>query len=206
MLTLYLICLAIGGVLVGVSMFAGGDHGDADADADVDADADADADGDADGDHETDSDHDGGGSVVDGLSTVLPIASLRFWTFLLAFGGLTGALLTLLGLAGPVVTAVAAAVVGWASGFGITSAVRALKKDQISSTVSSDDCVGATGKLLLPVSREHPGQVRVELKGRVIDFVARTEDGSELPIHEQVLVYDVSDDGVAIVAPVTRES
>lgn len=204
MLALYLICFLIGGVLVALSAFSGGDHdADADfdfeADADVDADVDADADGDADGDAEAD--HDSGhGFDGFGISELLPIASLRFWTFFLAFGGLLGTLLTLVGHMNAIPVAVVTAIVGYLAGFGITAVVRRLKKEKVTSTVSSADCIGSSGRVMLPVSGSTAGQVRVELRGRILDFIAETDDDIELAIDEEVLIYDVRDDGVALVS------
>jgi membrane protein implicated in regulation of membrane protease activity len=208
MLSLYLISFLIGGVLVGLSAFSGGDHdhdadfdfeADADVDADVDADADADADGD--GDAEADHDHDSGhGFGGFGIAELLPIASLRFWTFFLAFGGLLGTLLTMIGHIGAIPVAITSLLVGYLAGFGITAVVRRLKKEKVSSIVASTDCIGSSGRVLLPISGRGAGQVRIELKGRIVDFVAETEDETELGIDEEVLVYDVRDDGVALVS------
>jgi len=206
MLALYLISFLIGGVLVALSAFSGGDHdADADfdfeADADVDVDADVDADADADADAEADHDHDAGhGFGGFGITELLPVASLRFWTFFLAFGGLLGTLLTLVGHMGAIPVAVVAGLVGYLAGFGITAVVRRLKADKISSTVSNDDCIGSSARVLLPVSDGTSGQVRVQLRGRIIDFIAETDDGVELAIDEEVLVYDVREDGVALVS------
>jgi membrane protein implicated in regulation of membrane protease activity len=211
MLSLYLISFLIGGVLVGLSAFSGGDHDhdadfDFEADADVDVDADVDADADADGDADGDADHDHDAAAPShgfggfGIAELLPIASLRFWTFFLAFGGLLGTLLTLIGHIGPIPVAITSLLVGYLAGFGITAVVRRLKKDKVSSIVVSTDCIGSSGRVLLPISGRGAGQVRIELKGRIVDFVAETEDETELGIDEEVLVYDVRDDGVALVS------
>lgn len=201
MLPLYLTCLMIGGVLVALSAFGAGDH---DTDVDFDADVDVDLDADVDVDAEVDADH-GHDPISDvgGLATMLPIASLRFWTFFLAFGGLLGTLLTLVGQVGPVPIAALSIAVGYVTGLGVTATVRRLKREKITSTVSTTDCIGASGRVLLPISGEVAGQIRVELKGRLVDFIAETDDSVEFAIDDQVLVYDVREDGVALVS---RES
>jgi membrane protein implicated in regulation of membrane protease activity len=206
MLALYLTALIVGGVLVGLSAFSGGDHDanfdfDADADADFDAEADADADASGDGDGDAEAQHDvGHGAIGFSITELLPIASLRFWTFGLAFGGLLGTLLTLIGHIGPIPIALTSALVGYLAGFGITAAVRRLKNEKVTSTVNDTDCIGASGRVLLPVSGTAAGRVRVELRGRIVDFVAETDDGVDIAIDEEVLVYDVRDDGVALVS------
>jgi membrane protein implicated in regulation of membrane protease activity len=216
-LTLYLIALIVGGGLVAISLFAGGHDHDADADADADAgmdlhadadaDADVDADADADGDADASADAHGeahagehhGAGGLSGLGAILPIASLRFWTFFLGFGGLTGTLLTLLGALDPLPAAIASLAVGYISGVSVTQIVRRLRKDDVSSSVTANDCVGTTGTVMLPVSRSSAGQIRVEVKGRIVDFIAETEDDAALEIAEPVLVYEVRDDGVVLV-------
>lgn len=200
LLIAYLICLLIGGVLVAVSALTGGDSDhdfDADFDADVDADLDADADVDADADG--DADHQIDGSF--GLDAWLPIASIRFWTFFLAFGGLVGSLLTGFDLLSPIPTAIGAVVTGYLGGIAISSIVRRLRREEVSSAVAAKDCIGATGQVVLPVSVGQPGQIRVRLKGRLVDFTAVT-DGEALPIDDEVMVYDLRDDGTALVAPI----
>jgi hypothetical protein len=78
--------------------------------------------------------------------------------------------------------------------------VRRLKNEKVTSTVNDTDCIGASGRVLLPVSGTAAGRVRVELRGRIVDFVAETDDGVDIAIDEEVLVYDVRDDGVALVS------
>lgn len=187
MLTTYLIALLVGGLLVAASVLFGGD---ADADADVDVDADADA----------DVDHDHGlPGIAGGLSVWLPFGSIRFWTFFLAFGGLTGTLLTAFDLAHPLVIALLSVAVGYVSGFGIASIVRRLRTEEVSSNVSEADYLGASATVLLPATRGEVGRVRIQIKGRDIDATALTEDDAGLSERTEVLVYDVRDDGVLLV-------
>ncbi|MBW2463647.1 MAG: hypothetical protein JRH11_18495 [Deltaproteobacteria bacterium] len=203
MLAFYLTCLMIGGVLVALSAFGAGDQdSDFDFDADVDVDVDVDADIDADADADADHGHDiaAGSAGAGGLAELLPIASLRFWTFFLAFGGLLGTLLTLVGHVGPVAIAALSVAVGYLTGFGITAAVRHLKREKVTSTVSTTDCIGASGRVLRPVSGDAAGRIRVELKGRLVDFIAETDEASDFAIDDEVLVYDVREDGVALVS------
>lgn len=214
-LSVYLIAMLVGGALIAVSALSGaGDH-DSDLDHEADLDTDFDAGPDADGDLEADghahfeSDTadatDLHPSDVDGLSAWLPFASLRFWTFFSAFGGLTGSLLTALSALSPLGTAVASAFVGYAAGLLITRVIRSLRREVVSSGVRAQDFVGSQGQVLLPVSADAPGQVRVRIKNRDIDLLARTEDGAAIAANEPVLVYQVEEDGTLMVTRADTE-
>ena len=204
MLIVYLICLLIGGALVALSAFTGAHDADVDfdvdADVDMDADADVDADADADADGDAAVDHGSGGFEFDAW---LPIASVRFWTFFLAFGGLVGSLLSGFDLLSPIPTAIGSIVTGYVAGLTISWIVRKLKRDDVSSGLSAKDCIGATGQVVLPVSADQPGQIRVRVKGRLVDFIAETE-GETLPINGEAMVYELRDDGTALVTAVHR--
>jgi hypothetical protein len=178
----YLVATLTGGALLVGALVMGGD------------DTDADGDGDHDGDD---------GAESDGLLDVwLPFASLRFWTFVFAFGGLTGTLLTWLDLAPAWAVALMSLVVGWISGAGVSWAIRRLRRDDVNSELRAGDFVGTSAKVLLPVARGRVGKVRFEMGGRSVDAIAQTEDDDELAPGGEVLVYEVREDGVVLV---TRE-
>jgi len=129
-----------------------------------------------------------------------PVTSLRFWVFLLAFGGGVGLALTELG-SSEAVAAGGAIGVGWASGALAVAIIRSLAKRNVSSEVSASELVGTTGELVLPVGPGKPGKVRVEVKGRTEDFVANiVEDGGDLPTGAQVLVVAEGERGSLLVA------
>jgi hypothetical protein len=173
LLTAYLVALAFGGTLLGASLVLGGK--------------------DADGDGHGDGDADKGGAF-----DWLPIASLRFWTFFLTFGGGVGTALTLLGSpASAVIVAVAASVVGLVSGVGSVAAVRALAAGSADSSTRPEQLVGTTGRLLLGAGPSEPGKVRIETKNKVIDFVAVSDE--VLPTGERVLVVSSQADGRLVV-------
>lgn len=132
-------------------------------------------------------------------ASALPVRSPRFWTFFLAFGGLTGALLTWLGPFGTLVTALVAGVVGYVTGVGASLVLRWVARDQVSSTLHADGCVGATGTVLLPIAPGTRGRIRIALEGQMIDFDAEVEDSVALATSDSVVVYAVRDDGVALV-------
>jgi membrane protein implicated in regulation of membrane protease activity len=183
MLIAYLIALVVGGVLIAVSMF----FGDIDADADVDTDTDTD----------TDTDSDAAG-VVD-FGSVLPITSLRFWTFFLAFGGFVGGVLTWTESAAPLIVGLVSAAAGYLSALLVSTVTSRLRHGSASSEVSANDCLGEVATVVLPVSRERPGQVRMRIKGRDLHLMARTDDDAELDALDEALVYEVRDDGVLLV-------
>ncbi|MBX3162537.1 MAG: hypothetical protein KF773_41625 [Deltaproteobacteria bacterium] len=146
--------------------------------------------------HDGDDGHDSGG----GGFGWAPVTSLRFWVFLLAFGGGTGFALTELGQ-GTAVTAVAAGVVGWLSGAIAIAAIAALRRGSVSSEVGATELVGETGRLLLPVAPGRPGKVRVDVKGRQEDFIAHAaEDGGALAEGTVVLIVAEGEQGSLLVA------
>jgi hypothetical protein len=128
-----------------------------------------------------------------------PVTSLRFWVFLLAFGGGTGLALTALGSSMPIALGGAIGV-GWISGSLAVSIIRALAKHNVSSEVGGAELVGSTGRLLLPVAPGKPGKVRVAIKGRTEDFVANlVEDGGEIPSGANVLIVAEGERGSLLV-------
>jgi hypothetical protein len=146
-----------------------------------------------------DTDHGHGGDSDVGLAWA-PIGSMRFWVFLLAFGGGAGYALTKMG-SGSVVSAIGAAAIGWASGSIAVLVVRKITKTSVSTGVESIDVIGSTGTLLLPVGKDRPGKVRIELKGKAEDFVATlVDDGVELPTGAQVLVVAEGEHGSLLVS------
>ena len=203
MLGPYIGALLFGGLLLALSLFAGGDedadgdghvdtdvHGDADVHGDLDADVDADVDAHAGHDHSHD--HAFGDSAI--LST---FASLRFWTFFFAFAGGTGVPLTLLGLPA-VVVAVAALVMGGVSGGFAAWAFRYLGRNQLSSSLSADDWIGRTAKVVVPVSHERPGKILLSFDNEVKELVALSAGASDgaIAVGEEVIVVSLSD-GIA---------
>jgi hypothetical protein len=146
-----------------------------------------------------DSDSDGHADGDFGLAFA-PVASLRFWVFLMAFGGGAGLALTELG-SSTAVAAVGAGGVGWVCGALAVAIVGWLRRHSASSEVAPSELVGATGTLVLPVGPARPGKVRVSVKGRAEDFVANlVDDGIELPTGTSVLVVAEGERGSLLVA------
>lgn len=162
MLTVYLGALAFGGTLLLASLVLGQK--------------------DADGDQGTDKD-----AHLEGLDW-LPVASLRFWTFFLAFGGAAGTALTYAETmsAGPI--AGAALAVGWVSGVGMVTAMRAVRKGSVGSQVSPKDLRGETAEVIVPVARGTIGKIRVNAKGRIHDLIAETDDDATFAAGDKVMI------------------
>jgi membrane protein implicated in regulation of membrane protease activity len=187
LLSLYVGALILGGGLLGASAILGAHGHDHDHDHDF---------GHHDADHGHDQDHDADQGHIGAAEALwMPILSLRFWTFFLAFFGLTGSLLDGLGRVGLVsgpwwVALVLALVLGLASGYAVSAIVRALKTKRVSSDVVPEvDYVGKVGEVLLDVSPGESGLVRLEVKGTSIDLPATVEAGAaKLARGEQVLV------------------
>lgn len=188
---LYISSLIVGGLLLGGSILLGGDGHDGGGgghDADLDADADADHDA-ADASH----------SHGDASGYLTLFLSLRFWTFFLAFAGLTGLVLQGLGLVGPMFGLALALGMGAFTGYGAAASLRLLSKTEANSAVSSSDYIGKSARVLVPFGKGTKGKVRVRVRGEAIDMVATAVDDGDFSRREEVLVVEV-DGTVARVA------
>lgn len=146
-----------------------------------------------------DSDHDGhpDGDIPMAWA---PITSLRFWVFMLAFGGGAGLALGQLG-SSELVAGLGALGIGWAAGAIAIAVMSQLKKHSVSSELIANELVGVTGMLLLPAAPGKPGKVRVEIKGRAEDYVANVvDDGGELASGTAVLIVAEGERGSLLVA------
>ena len=190
MLTAYLSTLIIGGSLLMLSIFAGGDH-EFDHDVEFDADFDADADLDMDG-------H-GSGFDVHGFDAWLPIGSLRFWTFFCAFFGLSGTALTAIGDLGMTMTLAPSIGVGYLSGVVATKAMRSLTSNSVGKVLTAGDLIGTIGTLMLPVAPGVEGKIRLETGERVLEQIANSEE--TLEAGAKALVISVNEKGGVWVAP-----
>lgn len=200
LLSIYLGGLIVGGGLLLVSAVLGGNDHDADLGGDLDVDGDLDADADA------DLDHDGHVGVGDALW--LPVLSIRFWTFFLAFFGLTGLLLEgmrtvgLIGAPWGVVLALAI-VAGVGSGWLVSLIIRKLKTEKVTSEVVPEhDYAGKAAEVLLDVAPGDPGLVRLDVKGVSIDVTAVVAAADVGPFKRGARVIVLAyEQGKVIVAP-----
>jgi membrane protein implicated in regulation of membrane protease activity len=157
-LSFYLACLGFGGVLIVGALV--GHHGG--------------------GGHDAGHDHD-----QIGLGA---LASLRFWSFALAFFGLTGTALTALGaVAGAAIAAIAGGT-GIGAGYGAYRAIGTLVRKPVGLLGSADAHVGREGVLLLPVAADQRGKVRLTIGGASTDLVAESDSAEPLPAGAEVIV------------------
>lgn len=192
---LYLFSLIVGFVLLGASILLGGSD-DADLDGEFDADVDADMDLEVDGGFdkdlgaEIDVDSDGGHGDVSGF--LLTFVSLRFWTFFLAFFGLTGIVLDGLDLVSSALVGLGAAVgMGFASGYGAVSVFRKLGADTTGAATGSNDYIGKTARVMVPFSHEGVGKIRVDVRGNQVDLLASGLDEGAFEGREEVLIVEM---------------
>lgn len=189
---LYVFSLIVGGVLLAASILLGG-HDDADLDVDADVDADIDADADADGaldkDIGLDEDVGGHGDLSGFLYTFL---SLRFWTFFLAFFGLTGLTLDGLDLVSSQWLGLAlASAMGLLTGSGAVAVLRHLHADSSGAVAESRDYIGKTARVVVPFDGKAMGKVRVDIKGNQVDLLATGLEGEGYEGREEVLIVEM---------------
>jgi membrane protein implicated in regulation of membrane protease activity len=168
----YLAALIVGlGTLVVQLAFAG--HGDADH-----------------GDHgHGDADH-GDKHAGSATGAVAIFLSLRFWTFAALAFGLSGSLLHHFALASSGVVLALASIAGLGSGLFAALAFRAAARLGTSTRADASSAVGGIGKVLVACSKGRVGQVRIELGGSSVDFLATTDE-DELQKGERVLVEEM---------------
>ncbi len=182
MLTAYLASLAVGGVLLGLSLFGDFLDGDVDVSAEVDAD---------------------GGSFGGDASAILSLRTAVYAVF--GFGAAGTALHLLWDGSRTGTTALAAGATGLAAAAIVSAAFGYLRRSEAGVIAGGESLVGLTGKVTLEVGPGSPGFVRVERGDRRFRIRARVNDayaGSE-PLAEgrQVVVVEMNG-GVAAVAPV----
>ncbi|MEO6418137.1 MAG: NfeD family protein [Polyangiaceae bacterium] len=125
------------------------------------------------------------------------VASVRFWSFLLLAFGLVGTLLTLFQLAGPAVTFGLALASGFASGtFAVTVIRRLLSRSASSNVKRGEGVVGRLGKVIVPLSPDGRGKIRVEVKGSVVDYVARASEA--ISEGDAVIIEEYEDSEVVV--------
>jgi membrane protein implicated in regulation of membrane protease activity len=130
---------------------------------------------------------------------MLALLSVRVWTYLLAFGGVTGMLLRVLGHEGEPKSALGAVVVGVLAAVMARVVIGRATRGGASGTVRSEDLVGKSAAVLIPFGGAATGKVRVRVAGADVDLLATTEDGEPLDRHDEVLIVEVREGGSALV-------
>lgn len=171
MIYLYLFALVLGGVLLGASMLLGG-HGEGHPDTGSVPHA------------------DGSDTAVGVESFLVAFLSMRFWTFFLAFFGLTGVVLDGLGLvSSTIVAGVLSGAMGLFAGVAAVWVMKRVRGDESNSAASSKDYAGKIGRVLVGFGPGREGKIRVEIRGSSIDLLAVPfEDGTFAPKDEIVVI------------------
>lgn len=122
--------------------------------------------------------------------------SLQLWTYVLAFGGITGLLLRLVAHVAEPMAGLCALGVGLGTAITARKVMRRLSASSDSGTVDGNRLVGSTAQVLIPAPAGGTGKVRLVARGQTIDLLARSSDGQPLPEGTEVLILDLKD-GVA---------
>jgi membrane protein implicated in regulation of membrane protease activity len=141
---------------------------------------------------------------VHGQRRFNPFVSFKFYTFFLAFFGLTGMLFTWLDLwSTPAGVAAVSVGMGVAAGLGMTYTMHLANSGNTRGIVGSD-YLGASGKVVLPIDVDQAGKIRVTIRGRTFDMRAELADDEEttLDIDDACFVLGV-EDGIAQVVDVS---
>ncbi len=177
---LYLLALVLGGGLLFVQLVGGGHH-----------------------DGAGHLGHFGGGDHLGGPDHhaqqgpgVLSIRSVTYGLF--AFG-FVGTSLHALRLAGELATLAVAAAAGAAVALAVGTALRSLSDPAASGEAALIEARGRSGRVLVPLSRDQRGKVRVQIKGQTVDLLATTTGGL-LPAGAEVVVVEVKGDVAEVVA------
>ena len=199
MITVYTVCLILGGVLLGLSLLGG----EIDAEMDVGGDLDFDADFDPDLDAEVHGALDGAGHGVEGqgLTAAARYLSFRDVVFFAAFFGLSGLVLRGVGIPEP--------GVGFSAGvFGLGASTLAhrlmvyLKRTESGAGRRPDELEGRRARVLVEVSREMRGKIVLDTGEQTLHLlaaVAEESDQDRFPHGAEVTIL-YFDDGTARVA------
>lgn len=149
-------------------------------------------------------DHDAGHAAGHDESPIFALLSVRVWTYILTFGGLTGLVLRF-------VTPVAEpwrAMFALGGGIAAAALARGLiagaSRRGPSGTVKRADLVGRSASVVVPFQTGSTGKVRVHVAESDVDLLAMTDDGDPLSSGEEVIVVELRDDGAVVVTRAPR--
>jgi membrane protein implicated in regulation of membrane protease activity len=137
---------------------------------------------------------DGGMGALGAAASVL--FSLQLWTYLLAFGGVTGLLLRWLAHVGEPVAGLCALTVGLGTGFAARKVLRRMTAIGDGGTVEQEKLIGTSAQVLIPAEAGRTGKIRLSARGHTLDLMARASDGKALAAGVEVIIVDMKE-GIA---------
>ncbi|MDY6805094.1 MAG: NfeD-like protein [Cyanobacteriota bacterium] len=192
MLSVYLFCTLVGGLLVALSAFGGLDGVEFDQDFDADL--------------EFRDAPEGKGQIrVKPKSSKgrfwLPFFSMKFWTFGTCFFGLAGLFLwavkpTMM----PAISIAISLAFGIFCGTSMASAMRVLKEAKVDSLVRTSDLIGLSGMVELPFDKNSRGKVLLNVKGSMVAFGAFTEENKEFAVGEKAFVVGMENNKLWVIS------
>lgn len=122
--------------------------------------------------------------------------SLQLWTYVLAFGGITGLLLRAVANVPEPLAGLCALGVGLGTAVTARKVLRRLSSNSDSGTVDGNRLIGTTAQVLIPASAGGTGKVRLIARGQTVDLLARSNEGQALHEGAEVVILDIKD-GIA---------
>ncbi len=205
LITLYWICLIVGGGLLVISTFLGGDHhagGDMDMDVggDIDLGGDVDVGGDLSVDAHVDADvgmdpdvsTDGGGELNIEQAHAMSLASwfsIRFLTYFMAAFGVVGVVLTHMSEFGSGATAAWAVLAGLVVGQCVHQIMRGLSRNSGNSALGPKDYINKLARVTVTITYPRKGEVAVPvIRGeRFVPAIAKRAN-TKFKVGDQVAV------------------
>ncbi len=189
MLLFYSICFTAGGLFVALAAMGGLDGADFDPDAD--------------GDFELLDVGDKGNRKRSqprrSWVWLLPLLSLKFWTFGSCFLGLTGLLLTVTSALSSTSILLLSIGMGIVSGGSVAGGLQLLRRHGANSMLQPEDVIGLSGTVEIPFDGNSRGTVRLSIGGSSIDFTARSDRPVPFQSGETVFVVEIQDNVVWVV-------
>ena len=127
------------------------------------------------------------------------LLSVRVWTYLLAFGGVTGVLLRLVGHEGEPLTGLVSVAVGVVAAAMARLVIGRASRAGASGMTQSRELVGRTASVLVPFAAGKTGKIRVRVAGGDVDVLATADDGEALEPRDEVLIVELREGGTALV-------
>jgi membrane protein implicated in regulation of membrane protease activity len=128
--------------------------------------------------------------------------SLRTFSMFVTMFGAVGALVMFYG--GSVLLAsILSTIGGFIGGWVMWIIIKAIYKQQGNSTISAQQLVGSTARIVSAVSKNVPGEVIVQFADQRHDMIAFASEDVSIPIGSEVQIIAVNGNSV-IVQPITR--